>query len=142
MKNALALTVLALFVITASLGVVSADAIVAGKVYNADFSASVSGADVNVTCNTTVKSTMSSGDGTYAVQYEDADCGVGDGVTVDASKGGLTGHGATSIIDGAPILLDVNVGIVNVALIPEFGIVAAVVTVLSAITVFFVIRRE
>ena len=38
--------------------------------------------------------------------------------------------------------MDLNIGVVNVPLIPEFGLIVGLLTVISAITVFFVIRRK
>ncbi len=125
------------------LGVVSAETVIAGKIYNADFTATVAGADVNVTCNGTVKDTTSLDDGAYSVFYLDESlCHEGSSLSVHAYKEGV-GENTLSgeIHDNYPIV-DLNLGVVNVPLVPEFGAVVGVLTVLGALSVFFVVRRK
>lgn len=79
-----------------SLSVVSAQTLIAGKVYNSDYSNTIDGADISVTCNSYSLDTNTLEDGTYAVRFEETQCNEGDSVSVSASKSGFqekTGSG-------------------------------------------------
>jgi hypothetical protein len=125
---------------------------VGGIIYQDNLENGISGATVTVTCkhvknNEKIKETSftitSSDDGVYAVLFNKNQCDYGDEVTVTAVKDGLTGEN-----DGKVTMmfnlgcLTLNVGIVNVPMVPEFGIIAGSLTVVSAIAVFFLIRRK
>lgn len=132
------------FIAMASMTVVSAKTLVAGKIYNSDYSDVISGADVDVTCNDTTVSDTSEADGTYAVSFESETCPIGSEVTVEASKGDLYGEKTGDVLDGE-IFFDVpcdDLAVVNVPLIPEFGIVIGTLTAISAIGIFFFVRRK
>lgn len=148
MKKQMILAVLACFII-AMVGVVSAKTIIAGKVYNADYSDVVADATVTVTCDhggtPAVDTTTSSADGTYAVSFDEGSpgtapyCDNGDTVTVEASKG--SAYGVSSGVVDDDVIMDWDLAIVNVS-IPEFGLLIGALTVFCAIAVFFVIRRK
>jgi hypothetical protein len=149
MRKAISLMILGLMVIS-MLGAVSAANIVgpgattaiAGKIYNSDYTATVSGATVNVTCNNILKSTTSLGDGVYSVTYSGQDCNEGDLLSVHAIKAGVGENTINgSIHDNYP-LVNLNLGVVNVPLVPEFGTAIGVLTILGALGVFFVVRRK
>ena len=117
--------------------------IVAGKIYNADFTDVISGADVDVTCNGTTLSEVSESDGTYAVPFATDVCPIGSEVTVEAEKGDLYGEKTGTVLDGA--IFDIptkDIAVVNVPLVPEFGLVIGALTALSAIGIFFFVRRK
>jgi hypothetical protein len=125
------------------MGFVSAKTMIAGKIYNADYSDIVEGADVTITCNGNVQATTSLSDGAYQVTYNETgtnSCNNGDSLSVYAEKGSLSGSKTGIIHDD--VVDDWDVGIVNVPLIPEFGVFVGALTLLSAIGVFFVIRRK
>lgn len=125
------------------ISVISAKTLIAGKIYNADYSDTIADAWVNVTCKNTTNSTESVDDGTYSVVFEEDDCNYGGYIEVFAGKGDLTGwNNGTVSIDKTTLGLDVNVGVVNVALIPEFGVIIGILTILSAFGIFFVIRKK
>ncbi len=139
-------TILALvlvFITMTTITAVSAKTIVAGKIYNSDYTDIISGADVDVTCNDTTLSEVSETDGTYAVSFESEDCPIGSEVTVEATKGDLYGEKTGTVLDGE--IFDIStkdLAVVNVPLIPEFGIVIGVLTAISAIGIFFFVRRK
>ena len=133
---------LALFLIS-MIGVVSAKTLIAGKIYNADYSDTISGADVLVTCDGTPHSLVtSSSDGTYSVTYDDEEqCGYGDTLNVYAEKDGLSGYKEGTIHENA-FDTDWDLAIVNVPLVPEFGFFIGGLTIVSAIAVFFFVRKQ
>ncbi len=166
MKNkSLSLIILVLLVVS-MIGVISTQEItktvVAGKVYNADYSDTVSGANVNVTCTNnnsidTPKSILSLADGSYSIEFTAEECALGDSINVEgyctsdmscketvsgnSIVGSGTGDGTKVNIDMTSSI-DLALGVSNIALIPEFGAVVGVLTILSALGVFFVIRRK
>ena len=144
---------------------------VSGVIYQGELSNVVAKADVTVTCahatqeckwvkvkdkwvqectNVTkyfTEKAKSGKDGTYKVYFDTKkECSVGEEITVTAQKKDLTGENSgeitTETIKTPWGCVTLNVGIVNVPLVPEFGAIAGVVTILSAITVFFVVRRK
>ena len=145
MKKLLVLPVIALLVM-ASIVAVSAKTIIAGKIYdspNFETANAVSGANINVTCEGNLLTTISLSDGTYSVSYADTDdCSEGETVTVVAEKDGNTNSGTGLVHDYTAVIPDIYLGIVNIALIPEFGLIVGTLTVLSAIGVFFLVRRK
>jgi len=127
-----------------SLALVSADTLIAGKIYNYDFSETVAGATVVITCNGNDQTKTSLGDGSYSVIYNEIglnSCDNGDFLSVYASHPSYgIGEVEGTINDDAVFTLDV--GIVNVPLVPEFGVLVGVLTIFSAVGVFFLVRRE
>ncbi len=107
----------------------------------------VSGASVDVTCNGHLNSTISDVDGGYSVQYPASECGYNDTVSVSATHGSLNGNSDsvewyTQNTQIGCLELIVNVACADVALIPEFGLIVGTLTVLSAIGVFFFVRKN
>lgn len=146
--NKIVLGVVVALVMVMSVGAASSQVLVAGKIYSADFSNVVSGAMVNVTCmdvamgNTTLN-TMSIEDGSYAATFNPGQCALNDGLSVHAFKEGVGENTVTGTvnIDMHP-MLDLGIGVVNVPLVPEFGVIAAGITVLGAVAIFFFVRRK
>ena len=98
-KNKIALLVLPILVLFL-ISIVSAQTLVAGKIYNSDFSETIDGASVYVECNNNplfAKDTTSLGDGTYAVRFNVGLCNVDDNVKVTATKDNLAGEGNGTI---------------------------------------------
>ena len=147
MKKAVLITFLALMVISL-IGFASAKTLVAGKIYNADFTAIEEGATVNVTCThnavNITKNATSNSDGAYAIEFSEIpmECTYGDALSVYAFKAGVGENTVKGVVSIDMPEWSLNIGVVNVPLIPEFGIVVGIITVLSAVTVFFVIRRK
>ena len=67
MKKTLMIAVLMLMIF--SVGVASAATLIAGKIYNSDFSETISDAFVSVVCNSTTSDTVSLSDGTYGIRF-------------------------------------------------------------------------
>ncbi|KHO53795.1 MAG: hypothetical protein QT05_C0001G0017 [archaeon GW2011_AR13] len=140
MKKTLMLIVLMLVF---SVGVISAKTLIAGKIYNADFTDTISGADVMVNCNGNIQTTESLSDGAYSVTFNETGtnaCNNGDTLTVSATKGNLYGSETGIIHDNA--FGDWDLAIVNVPLVPEFSLIIGSLTILSAVGIFFFVRRE
>lgn len=143
MKKAVSFMILSLMVI-AMLGAVSAQTVIAGKIYNANFSNVVPGATVEVTCNNHLVNTTSLSDGAYSASYLNAECQGDNSLSVHAYKAGVGENTITGEIhNNYPIPnFDLNLGVVNVPLVPEFGVTVGILTVLGALGVFFVVRRK
>jgi len=144
MKKALALTFLTLFLV-ASIAMVSAGTLIAGKIYdspNFETANGVGDANINVTCNSNVLYTTSLSDGTYSVVFPIAQCPLNSNVTVFAEKNGISNSGAGIVHDYSNLIVDLYIGVVNIALIPEFGVFVGALTLLSAVGVFFLVRRK
>ncbi len=143
MKKLFSLMILSLLVL--SIGAVSAKTLIAGKIYNADFSETISGADVTVTCNGHIQTTTSLSDGSYSVTYKETgsgSCDSGDTLSVYASHPDYGANSKTGVINDDVFGNNWDLAIVNVPLVPEFGLIVGALTLLSALGVFFLIRRE
>ena len=143
MKKIFSLMILSLLVL--SVGAVSAKTLIAGKIYDYNYQNTIAGAFVNVTCNGNSIITNSSAEGNYAVNYTETQCDVGDFLIVYAShpdygEGTNNWEGITDKTDLE--FFDMNLGIANVVIVPEFGFFVGVLTLFGAIGVFFIIRRE
>lgn len=121
--------------------------IVGGTIYEGDISNGVSGADVDVTCthngaDTTISGITSGSNGEYSVAFDCGSCAYGDEVSVSATKDSKNGEEDGSITMTYGFCgLTLNVGIVNVPLIPEFGLVIGTLTALCAVGIFFFVRK-
>ena len=131
------------------IGAASANTIIAGKIYTADYQNIVEGATVDVTCGlgevTETVTTESLGDGTYSVSYLNENlCHEGSDLSVHAYKEGVGENTVTgTIYDNYPVPeWNLNLGVVNVPLVPEFGALVGALTVLGALGVFFIVRRK
>lgn len=146
MKKILMLSVLVSLLVIASIVMVSADTIIAGKIYdspNFETANGVGDANINVTCGINLLTTQSLSDGTYSVTFvETADCPNNSTVNVIAEKGGITNSGNGVVHDYTAAMPDLYIGVVNIALIPEFGVFVGALTLLSAVGVFFLVRRK
>jgi len=76
-----------------SISLTSAQTLVAGKIYNSDYSGNIGEASVIVTCNFNTLNTNSLNDGTYAVRFDVGLCNVDNDVKVTATKDNLAGEG-------------------------------------------------
>ncbi len=88
-------------------------------------------------------------DGSYITSFDTNICNIGNKLEVDAVSGSLSGHNE-GIINGAnkedPVLhsltQDMDVALMDVFLIPEFGLFIGGLTIVSAIGIFFFVRRK
>jgi hypothetical protein len=113
---------------------------VTGVIYGSDLSSPISGADVTVVCNENTQTTTSNSDGTYFVFFSQSQCSEDDIAMVTAVKGEASGSNSGVVHDG--VIGSLDVAVVNVPLVPEFGPIAGVLTVLGAVGTFFVIRKK
>lgn len=98
MVNSKILTIISLLLIL-SIGIISAQTLIAGKIYTSDFSDTIAGADVKVVCDSSVTLyTTSLSDGTYAVRFEETECNESDVIDVTASKSGFNTKTESGII--------------------------------------------
>jgi len=118
--------------------------LVEGNITYADSGNFVEGADVIVTCNhgtgfgTVSENAVSSSNGNYYVIFCQTDCDKDDEVTVEATKNGLSGIN-TGYVEYRGYI---DVAIVNVPLVPEFGLIAGAATIFGALGVFFIVRKR
>ena len=119
--------------------------VVGGTIYENVVENGVNGASVVVSCNGFNESAVSGSAGQYSVSFASDECECGDSVYVFASKGSLSGSsmGAVDMCNLTPVpSLELDVAIVNVPLVPEFGVIVGLVTVLGAVGIFFVVRKK
>jgi hypothetical protein len=122
--------------------------LVAGQIYYASDDTPVVGATVIVKCNHNnilpekeADPVVSGSDGTYFVVFNQYYCDQNDLVTVSATTtDGLTGMKTGRVHNGVVNSLDV--AIVNVPMVPEYGLLAGITTVLGACGTFFIIRKK
>lgn len=148
MKKILALSFLALFLV-ASIAMVSAQdgykTLIAGKIYDSpDFetAGAVSGATVYVTCNSITKTATSKIDGTYSIEYTPEEGCYNIQASAYATLGAVTSNTMTADIQNYTQSFNLYLGVINIALIPEFGVFVGALTLLSAVGVFFLVRRK
>jgi hypothetical protein len=145
--------------------------VVNGIIYENTITNTISHADVSVTCihETTTKvcnwfgisntkhevchnvtnikdhteTTTSGKNGTYAVSFSKKECAYGDTVNVVAKKNDLVGAQDGSITTKTFLgCLKINIGIVNVPLVPEFGLIAGSLTLFGAVGIFLFVRNK
>lgn len=81
-----------------SLSMISAETLVAGKIYNSAYTQNISGASVVIACNGVSLATTSLDDGAYAIKFGDSTgCILGMDVKVTASKDNLYGEGSSKV---------------------------------------------
>jgi len=127
-----------------SMGVSKAYAYQFGVVSGAisDTGVPVEGADVSVSCNGFNMNTMSNASGIYFVQFLDSECPVGQVVNVNASKGSMAGTNTGVMEEGDPFGgVVVDVAVVNVPLMPEFGLVTGALTSLVSGGLYLLKKR-
>jgi hypothetical protein len=133
---------------------------VKGIIYQGTINNPVSGANVQVTCakngpwnyivrrnslvsRTNTEITVSNNKGKYLVSFPQTECTIGDKITVTAISNDLVGTATGSITDEDYLgCLNLDLGIVNVPLVPEFGAIAGSLTILGSMTIFFIVRRK
>ena len=117
--------------------------VVAGRITNPNNNPKwVEGADVTVVCNTATETTKTFSKGFYVIFFEDAECPVGSSVTVTAKDdSGLIGT-LTEIVEKKFFCKGHIVFMKHIPLVPEFGLFIGSLTILSAVGVFFLVRKQ
>jgi hypothetical protein len=153
MKKILSLFTLSVMILlTASVSAITVcnteNTVIGGTVYQDVITNPIGGANVEVICHHLGSDYTLSGltlaNGKYSIVFPAGECDYGDSVTVNANKNALTGtnDGSVSMTYTLPCQVTVNVGVVNVPLVPEFGLIAGLTTALGALGVFFLVRRK
>ena len=141
--------VIGLFLISLCAVGVLGKTLVAGNIYNSDYSNTVVGAKVSVSCehNTkkTIINTTSLSGGTYNVVFREMpmECTYNDLVNVTAFHPDYGIGNQQGIVNIAKNVsgLDVNIAIINVS-IPEFTTIAAGIALTGALLGVFVFRKR
>lgn len=154
MKKLMVFVVISI-VLAMSVSLAGAYTLIAGKIYNADFSQTVENAIVEVSCGESMNVTTSLEDGTYAVKFNETFCDNEDITTVhayctsemncqDGNQNKIVGENTVNgtVHDFSALVPSLNLGVVNVPLIPEFSTIIAVLTILGAAGIFFLVRRN
>lgn len=103
----------------------------------------LSGASVGVDCNSHHLSTSSSSSGTYSVQFDNGFCTLGQTVTVTATKGSLTGSNSGPMQNGGDVgQVHLDVAIVNVPTVPEFGLITGVITLIASGASYLFLKKK
>ena len=101
----------------------------------------VADADINVTWinngTSYSKETTSNTDGEYYVGFE-CNCHEGDIVNVYASKESLYGSASGTLTNDESF----DVLVLDIPLVPEFGVVIGILTVFGAVGIFFFVRKN
>ena len=130
---------------------VDENTIVEGRIYFEENNKSAGDADVTVTCYHNGASYTNKIDsanwgflkGTYFTMFPQSKCIAGDKVIVSATKGSLAGSNTGTVIDWVTQkCLDIDLALINVPLVPEFGVFVGALTLLSAVGIFFMIRKK
>ncbi len=80
--------------------------------------------------------------GFYVVGFNNSECAGGDSVSVLAVKGNMKGANSGTVIGGETIGLPINISNVNVFMTPEFSFYMGLLTLIAAVGVFFVVRKD
>ena len=136
--SAIALAALALVPAAAfASGVPAAKTFIEGTVTH--LGAPVSGATVTVVCNGVTQTGVTNGAGRYQFQDTQVNWPLDATVTATATKESLTGSN-TGTVDYRN--KEINVAVVNVSAVPEFGAIAGATAVLLGAVAFVFIRRR
>ncbi|HNZ52349.1 MAG TPA: hypothetical protein PKO02_03235 [Candidatus Pacearchaeota archaeon] len=127
------------------------ETLIKGEVTYADSGDEAARAFVEVTCihdgteYTRMTKTLKYGvwKGWYFVYFPQTQCVAGDEVIVRATKGDLVGEVKGIVEDYiTQKCFDLDLARVDVPLVPEFGTIIAMFTALSALGIFFIVRRS
>jgi hypothetical protein len=99
----------------------------------------VDSASVVVTCDSNVLDSSTSAGGGYLVTFTTDQCPSGATAYVSASSGNLSGSN-NGVVNGLSV--DVNLALVDVSLVPEFGVITGIVAIIIGSGAFLVIRRR
>ena len=112
-----------------------------GTIYQDTINNPVEGARVITDCGGSTLETVSLTDGTYSIDYPSDFCSNMHKLTVYATtESGLYGSADGVVQDNAEV--DLNLAKVDVPLVPEFGPIVGLTTLIGALGVFFVIRKK
>jgi hypothetical protein len=127
----------------------SPSTVVEGKVYYAMDGSPASGARLTIVCedNNNIRRDSSreiecEEDGTYYAAFNSRfECDRRDFVTVTAEKDDLVGMNSKRVMSYSAKPIDIALGS-SAPVVPEFGVIAGLITILGAVGVFFVVRKR
>lgn len=103
-----------------SIGFISANTLIVGKIYNSDFSDTISDSSITVECNSFSLTTTSLSDGAYKVIFDNSsNCIEGLIVKVTASKGTLNGETTSIVINSTQLNASEFFTIANINMIQK-----------------------
>lgn len=111
---------------------------ITGIVYDLNTLTAVEGVNVSIDCNSNVLDTTSNSIGQYTVIYDSSECTVGDTFDVSAEKNGLYGSNIGVVHDKEN---ELDLGVANVPMVPEFTTIVGIMTLMAAVGIFFVVRK-
>lgn len=115
-------------------------------VYDVAIDTPVEGANVDVACThdgiTSHQYDVSQSSGTYGVDFSISQCSMNDQLSVVATKNGVSSDPISGSVTDYVIKWDVGIVDVPFPVVPEFGIAVGAMTILSAVGIFFFVRRK
>ncbi|HVV26272.1 MAG TPA: hypothetical protein VHC21_04555 [Candidatus Saccharimonadales bacterium] len=99
----------------------------------------VNGATVTVHCNSSSGTDTTDASGAYLVVFAAADCPSGATVSVAASKNSQSGHNSGT---AGAVTTKLNIALVDVSVVPEYGLIGLMGATLIGGGAFLVIRRR
>ena len=116
--------------------------IIAGNIYYKGTTNPVTGASVSVVCDGNTLTSPTTSAGAYEVTFDPTACPAGDTATVTATKGSATGTNSGVVNPLATEPTVINLAIVNVSVVPEFGAITGIAAIALGAGAFLVIRRQ
>lgn len=119
--------------------------LIAGKIYDSpDFehAGGVGGAIVHITCNDISKNATSLSDGTYSITFEPNEGCFDTTASAYAEKDDVVSSTQSATIQDYTSQISLYLGVINIALVPEFGFYVGALTLVSAVGVFFLVRKK
>lgn len=114
------------------------DTVITGIVYDASDNFVV-GANVTINCNGNILSVDSESNGQYVISYNNNECPLLSSFSAIAEKDGMYGSSSGTI---SHELTNFDLGIADITIVPEFGFFIGMLTMISAVSVFFVVRKD
>ncbi len=143
MKNMINLIMVTVLVFSLGMVVATDDGdygntVITGIVYDASGNIVV-GSNVTIDCNGHISSVESGSNGQYVINYENGECPLYSSFFASAEKNGMSGYSSGTV---SHELTKFNLGIADITIVPEFGFFMGMLTLLSSIGIFFVVRKE
>jgi len=155
MKKLLSLFVLASLLLTVGFASAANPAcssertLISGVVYHGDdISNVIPGASVLVICHhgdqeNALPAVLTNSNGVYSATFKSEECDYLDIITVIAEKDDLSGTNTGQVTNEYSFsCMKLNAGEVNVPMVPEFGAIVGVLTVMGALGAFFIVRKK
>jgi hypothetical protein len=101
------------------------------------------GANITAVCNTVTLNTTTNSAGFYLMQYGNGVCNAGDSIPVTATKGSESGSQNGFMTNFGTIgFIKLDVGTVNVPMVPEFGLITGAIALAASFGSFALFKRK